>query len=136
MNFDVNYLAVLLSGIVFMVVGTIWYGPLLGKPWMKLVNMSSESMKGPKGEMVRSMVLVFIAALVTSFVLAVLIKTLLITTVGGALMLAFWVWLGFVAMTLTHRVLFERSPLNLFWINAGQYLVAYLLGALVLVLWP
>jgi hypothetical protein len=137
MNFDVNYLAILVSGIVFMIVGTLWYGPFFGKSWMKLINMTPESMKGSsKGSMARSMILVFIVALVTSFVLAVLLKTLLITTISGAIMLAFLLWLGFVATTMLHRVLFEKSSMNLYAINASQSLVAMLLGSLVLVAWP
>ena len=31
---EVNYLAVLIAGIVPMIVGAIWYGPLFGKRWL------------------------------------------------------------------------------------------------------
>jgi hypothetical protein len=136
MNFAINYLPVLVSSIVFMIVGTLWYGPLFGKPWMKLVGMSQKSMSGAKGSMIRSMALVFVAALVTSYVLAVLLKSLLITTPSAALTLAFFVWLGFVATTMSHRIFFERSSVALYLINAFQSLVALLLGSLIIVMWP
>ncbi len=32
----VNYWAVLTCGLVSMVVGSIWYGPIFGKLWMRL----------------------------------------------------------------------------------------------------
>ena len=135
MNFDVNYLSILVSAIAFMIIGFLWYGPLFGKPWMEAANMTSESMRGAsKG----SMIIVFICALVSSFVLGVLLKSLLITTVNiaSAIELAIIVWLGFVATTMLHRVLFEKSTLKLWLINASQSLVAFIIGVLILTLWP
>jgi hypothetical protein len=137
MNFEVNYLAIITSTIVFMVVGSIWYGPLFGRQWMKLVKMTPEVMKSiSRGSVARSMTGALIVAFVTSFVLAVLIKTLLITTLSAALMLGFLVWLGFIATVLSHRVLFERSSVALYLINALQSLVAILLGVLIITAWP
>jgi hypothetical protein len=41
-----NYLAVLVTAIVNMVIGALWYSPFLfAKPWMAFNNMTSESMK-------------------------------------------------------------------------------------------
>jgi hypothetical protein len=140
MNFDVNFVPIIISAIVFMIVGTLWYGPFWGKKWMTLVNLTQASKDIPTTDPRRSMpfvmLLTFISALITSFVLAVLLKSLLITTIGPALTLAFFVWLGFVAMTFSHRVLFERSSPLLYVINASQYLAAFVLGTFVLVLWP
>ena len=139
MNFDVNYLAILVSAIGFMIVSYLWYGPFFNKPWTKAVGMTPESMRAAsKGMMGRSMVIVFICALVSSFVLAVLLKSLLITTVniGSAIELAVVVWLGFVATTMLHRVVFEKSSFNLWLINASQSLVAFIVGVLILTLWP
>ena len=140
MNFDVNFVPVIVSAIVFMIVGTIWYGPFWGKKWMALVSLTQANKDMPANDPRRSMpfvmVLTFISALITSFVLAVLLKSLLITTISAAVTLAFFMWLGFVAMTFSHRVLFERGSALLYVINAGQYLVSFVLGTLVLVLWP
>lgn len=40
----VNYIAVILAAVAANVLGFIWYGPLLGKQWMKLSGMSQEKM--------------------------------------------------------------------------------------------
>ncbi len=137
MNFAINYFAVLVSAIGFMIVGTLWYGPLFGKQWRSLIGVTPEKMKNtPNGAMVRPMIFVFIVALVTSFVIAVLLKSLLITTPLVALELAFVVWLGFIATTLLNRVLFEQSSMKLYFINISQSLVAFLFSSLILVLWP
>ncbi len=46
MNIEVNYISVLLAGVVAMVVGFLWYSPMvLGKPWMKERGFTKESLK-------------------------------------------------------------------------------------------
>ena len=35
---DVNYLAVLACGVVAMILGFLWYGPLFGKKWSQLMG--------------------------------------------------------------------------------------------------
>ena len=45
-TFDINWLAVLVSVIANMVIGAIWYGPLLGKPWMKELGFTMEDIQG------------------------------------------------------------------------------------------
>jgi hypothetical protein len=138
MVFDVNYISVVVSAIVFMIVGTLWYGPFFGKQWLKLIGQTqkSEAKNQQNLSMGASMFGVFIAALVTSFVIAVVIKSLLITTVSAALIAGFMLWLGFVATTMSHRIFFEKSSSKLYFINASQSLVAILLGSLIIVLWP
>ena len=137
MTFAVNYFAIIVSGSVFMIVGTLWYGPLFGKQWLSLLKVTPEQIaEARKKSMAPSMIGVLVAALVTSFVIAVVLKSLLITTVSAALVAGFFLWLGFVATTMSHRVFFERSSVGLYILNAAQSLVAILLGSLVIVLWP
>lgn len=46
MSIDVKCLAVFLAAISSMVVGFLWYSPLLcGKPWIKLMGYTDESLK-------------------------------------------------------------------------------------------
>lgn len=52
MNVEVNYVAILLASIVSMVLGFLWYSPMvLGKQWMKEKKISPESMKKSQKEM-------------------------------------------------------------------------------------
>ena len=39
---QVNFLAIIVCAVVSMIVGTIWYGPLFGKKWMKHFNFTKE----------------------------------------------------------------------------------------------
>jgi len=40
---DLDYLAVAIGAVVFMVIGYVWYGPLFGKQWSKATGQPMES---------------------------------------------------------------------------------------------
>ena len=42
---ETNWIGVILAAISAMVVGYVWYGPLFGKPWMKLVGITKEDIE-------------------------------------------------------------------------------------------
>lgn len=35
---EINYLAVFVSGVLAMIVGALWYGPIFGNAWMKVIG--------------------------------------------------------------------------------------------------
>src|ERR1700737_2708422 len=106
---SVNYLAVLLSAIVMMVVGFIWYHPkVLGNTWMKLIGKSSMGLGSPT----TGYALTFVAAFVLSWTLAEVLKFSAATTLPGALKMAFIVWLGFVASTSLTNAIFAGKKRN------------------------
>ena len=37
---NLNYIAITLSAVVYFVLGSVWFGPLFGKSWLKLVGLS------------------------------------------------------------------------------------------------
>ena len=45
---QINYLAILVSAILSMVVGSIWYGPLFGKKWAELIGADPNDKKKMK----------------------------------------------------------------------------------------
>ncbi len=62
----VNYLAVLISAVASMIIGSIWYGPLFGKMYMQIMGMdklSPEEQTAMKKSMGVSYFLQFIASL-------------------------------------------------------------------------
>ena len=42
---NINYLAVIVCGVISMIVGAMWYGPILGKLWMKQYGYTEEDLK-------------------------------------------------------------------------------------------
>ena len=111
---DINWVALIAAGVASMAVGFIWYGPLFGKVWMKL---SGHKDMGDKDKMPMTYGIMFVASLVTAYVLSML---------GATFETAFWVWLGFQATLLLHTVLFEKKSWNLYFLNAGHQLVSLL----------
>ena len=137
MNIEVNYLAVLLSGVAYMVVGFLWYSPMfLGKPWMDLMGYSEKKLKDLQKKMGPLYGLSFVASLVTAFMLSH-VATMSSNSFGytyqqSALTSAFFMWLGFVAPVQLTDVIFGNRPWKLFAINTGYQLVALLSMAVVI----
>ncbi len=135
MEITVNYWAVLVAGLIYMGVGAIWYGPLFGKMWMKLVGITEESMKKMPLTPIQSMVGGLVTALIMACTLSKLAVIYGAMGVVGAWSMAFFVWFGFMMPNTASSFLWEGKPLKLFLINASMQLVAMFLMALVLVLW-
>lgn len=128
---EVNYIAVILAAVVAMVVGFVWYGPMLfGKQWMKLIGHTPESMKSAQKEMGKTYGISFVLALITAYVLAHVMflsqNYFQYPAVQTGLTTAFWMWLGFVMPVQLTDVLFGNKKMQLFAINTGYQLASLL----------
>ena len=136
---EVNLLAILGAGIASMIIGFVWYGPLFGKPWSKIMgwgDRTKEQIQEMQKKAMPGYIVSFVGSLVMAYVLAHVYTYASVYTqtfgVTGGLMAAFWSWLGFVAPVTLGAVLWESKPLNLWYINGGYYLVLLLaMGAIV-----
>lgn len=127
----VNFAAVFLAAVVSMIVGFAWYGPLLGKAWMKERKLTSESIKKARKEMGKLYGLSFIVSINTAFILSH-VMTLSENFYGypklstGAIT-GFWMWLGFMMPVQTTATIFGDRNWRLLAIDTG-YQLASLLG--------
>ena len=141
MELSVNYLAILAAGIASMAIGFLWYSPMvLGKPWMKMMGFTKESMKAAQKEMGKYYALSFVATLVTAYVLSHII--VLSESFYGrgyvatGLTTGFFAWLGFVAPVQMADVIFSvKRSWKLFSINTGYQLTALLAMGIIIGLW-
>lgn len=135
----INYLAVIVSTILSMILGFLWYGPLFGKPWMTLMGITKESMSGNQKGMGKTYALMALGSLITVFVLAhvVVFASAYTNTVGwmAGVSAAFWSWIGFVAPISMGTVLWEGKPWKLWLINSSYYLVSFIISGTILALW-
>src|SRR3989338_8277783 len=95
---EVDYLAILLAGIVTMVIGFLWYGPLFSKPWMK--EMGVKDIKKGQSGMGKTYAVSFVLSLLTAYILTH-VMTFSESFYGYPLMTtgltsALSMWLGFV----------------------------------------
>ena len=138
---DVNFWAVIVAGIVSMVLGFLWYGPVFGKKWMGMMgyNQSHIDEAKAKGGMGKSYLIAFIGSLVTAYVLAHIITMAQIagisSGVSGGLQSGFWAWLGFIATVGLGGVLWEGRKWNLYTFNMAYQLVNLLLMGLIIGAW-
>jgi hypothetical protein len=129
----VSYLAVFLGAVSNMILGGIWYSPLLfAKPWMRLIGKTEEDMK--KTSPGKAYGMMFIAALVTAYVLAHFVNYANTTTVAEGIQAGFWAWLGFIATSSSAGPIFEGKPWQLYFIFNGYQVIAMMvMGAILAV---
>jgi hypothetical protein len=131
---NINILAVIVSTIVYMVLGMLWYGPLFGKKWMQLTG-KKDAMKGPKKEMQKSMVMGLVNAFIIVFVLAIVLRIAGAMSPVAGLMLGALIAIGFVMTVNLNRVLWEKIPIRLFWLNTLHALVSLMIIGAILGAW-
>ncbi|MCE5315759.1 MAG: DUF1761 domain-containing protein [Parachlamydia sp.] len=130
---DVNLLAVLVSGLLSIVIGGLWYSPkLFGSKWLELSNVNPEECKGRMGKCYLG---AFILGLIMSFVLALFVKAAHAQTALDGAKVGFWAWLGFGATIPFSAVLWEKKPVALYLIHTGCLLVTLLVIGALLAVW-
>lgn len=134
---DVNWLAVLAATASNMVLGGLWYGPILGKPWMKAMGMDPNMVMTPEKKKAgnKAMGLMVPLAFVTAYVLAHFIDYTLSVTWLDGVQAGFWLWLGFQMPLLLQGKLFENKKMELIYINGGYQLVALAIQGAILAVW-
>lgn len=133
---EINFWAVLVSAIASMVIGTIWYGPLFGKIYMRetgMDKMTEEEKAQGKKKMWGAYIGQFIASLVMFYILAYAIYA---ASVGmkDAIHMAIFAWLGFIVPVKLSDALWG-GKMYLFWLSIGGQLVTLLAGAAIISLW-
>ena len=120
-----------------MVVGSIWYGPLFGKKFIHEMGMDAwpaEKRDAMKKKMIPSYIGQFIASLVMFYVLAGLVETFGHTTLGGGMLTAFIMWIGFAVPIKLGDAIWGGKDL-LFWLSIGNLLVTLLVAGAILGGW-
>ncbi len=134
----INYLAVLVCAVLAMVLGYVWYGPIFGKTWMRLMGMDRESM-GEGQNMGMLYGIQFVGALIMAFVLAhtltFAMAYLHTSGISAGLQTGFWNWIGLIAPVTVGMVLWEGKPWKLWAIIAGYWLVTLCAMGVILALW-
>jgi len=131
-DYNVNVWAVIVAAVINMVVGAAWYSrALFAKPWMKLTGR--KNMDGSGAGM--SYAMTTAAALLQTFVLALLTVSLHVTDAWAGVCLGLWVWAGFAATTSISDYLFAGRSLKLWALNQGYYVVVLAVNGALLAAW-
>ena len=131
--------AVALAGVATMVIGFLWYSPLLfARPWMVAMGYDPDD-KARIAEMQKSAGPMYgislLASLISAFVLAKVLVGMTIYSALYGMKIGVAVWLAFVATVQLTDKMFGQRPMKLFLINTGYQLVCYVVMGAILGKW-
>ena len=126
---EINWVAVVLCAVSSLVLGGIWYSPILfAKAWQHAAGLSEEQAKS--GNMGLIFGLAFLLSLIAAAVFAMFLGTEM--SLGAATAAGLSAGLCWVAASYGISYLFERRPLKLWLINGGYHTLQFTLFGLIL----
>jgi hypothetical protein len=127
----VNWYAVSAAAVSSFLIGAIWYGPFLGRLWMRSSGITRE--KAAEANMGMVLGLSFVLQVIAAAVLALFIGA--DATPSFAVFAAASVGLFWVAPALGIISLFEQRSLTHWAVNAGYHVVAFTTMGIILGFW-
>jgi Protein of unknown function (DUF1761) len=131
----VNYLAILVSGVVIFVLGGLWYSVLFKKPWVALMGIPEEKMKEGSGAMPFLFLMAFLCGLLSAYILAIIINHFAPFSLMRGAMVGTICWVGFAAPTSFATAIFSMTPKRVWFINSSYNLVSFVLAGIILSVW-
>ncbi len=131
---DINYWAVAVAAFASYAISCVWFLILFRVPYMEGLGKTKEAMdKGPS--MLSASIMQVIGNFVMIVVLAYLMKSLGYLSPTQGMLLATYLWMGFVAAVIGPMYAFEAFSFSFFMITTGSVLVSMLVSGLILGLW-
>lgn len=131
---DINYLAVVVCGIISMLIGAIWYGPVFSKVWMKEVGYTEDDLKKDFNSG-KTYGLAVVSHTFMALVLAYFLQLTNASAILESIRISLSAWFGFIFLTMFINSLFARKTFRLVAIDSGYQLVNMILFGIILVLW-
>lgn len=135
----VNYWAILVSAVIAMVLGAIWYGPLFGKKWCEIVGVDMNDMEARKKMQKSAMPLYFIQFVLTLFQVYVLAHYIKGWSDVSGIENSLWIWGAFVMPTIAAGSMWNNDSAKVSWarflIQAGYQLILFVIFGFILGVW-
>lgn len=130
---SVNLLSVIVAALLYVLIGWAWYSPrLFGDIHCCAQGVDPTDQKPC---CTRRILGSFLVGIVIAFILSIFMDWLNIVTVMDGAILAFFIWLGFLATTQFESVLWAHRSFKHYCIHAGFFLVAFLVMGGLLGVW-
>ena len=136
----INFVAVLVAAVAMFIIGFLFHGPVFGKLWMKLANVTptgNEKMSDMYGQMFWNLVSNIICAYVLSVVYLFASASPLMESSGvwGGIVCAFWLWLGFIVTNSSMEVIWMKRSYKLWLFELASCLVGFLVMGAIIAAW-
>ena len=131
---DINWIAVLVGAIGYFMLGALWYSFLFQKKWIVYNKIDVNDSNGKKGVgiiMVGSFIMMFIC----SAAIAVLAYRIEMWGWMSGVKLGLLTGLCFAFTSMAINMLYEKKPLELYFINGSYQLLGNIIAAVVIVCW-
>ncbi|MDQ6985089.1 MAG: DUF1761 domain-containing protein [Candidatus Dojkabacteria bacterium] len=140
LNAEISVIGIVIAAIANIFLGMIWYGPLFGKEWMRLVGIKKEDTEpNPSSYAISIGSALLTASVMSLFISYGYISSLLGDLNDGGILFGKWedyiagimvamlAWLGFIVTSSYNKVLWESSDRKLFMINAFHQLASLII---------
>jgi hypothetical protein len=129
---EINWLSVLVATVVSFAVGSVWYSkPFFGKTWQQELKLSNEEITSS------NMVKIFGLAFVLSFISAMFMDMFIgeNSTIWSGMHAGLLVSIVWISTALGVNYLFARKSFKLFLIDAGYFVVFFIIMGAILGAW-
>lgn len=136
---EINLAAVLVAAAANFIIGFLMHGPVAGKVWMKLANITPTGNE-KFSDMVPQMVQNFLVNVVCAYILAAVIIVAAsyhdnVGSIMGGVVTAFWMWLGFVVTASSMEVIWMGKSYKLWMFEIFATLLSFLAMGAILAAW-
>jgi hypothetical protein len=136
---EINLLAVLACGLLAMVIGYVWYGPLFGKKWMEVVGATEMDIEARKKMQASAGPLYVVQFLLTLFQAWVLAYYIAGWKEASGVANSLWIWAAFVVPVIAGTAMWNNDSAKISWarflIQSGYQLVIFIMFGLILGYW-
>ena len=136
---EINYFVVIICSLVAMALGFIWYGPLFGKHWMRVIGATEVDVERRKEMQKKAMPLYGIQFALVLFQVYVLSHFVEGWSDVSGIKSSLWIWAAFVMPTVAAAAMWNNDSreiaLNRFFIQAGYYLVLFVAFGYIISTW-
>jgi hypothetical protein len=133
---DLNWLAVIVAGVVYYALGAVWYSTgVFGKTWMRSIGWNPE--KQPEMS-AADYALPFVGYLVAAIAIGMLAAATGSTTFCSGVVLGLVIGIGIAAVMAFVTARFDPmrpEPMTWFWVTAGYHVIGILEASVVIAVW-
>lgn len=136
---EINYLAIIVCAIIAMALGALWYGPLFGKKWLKVIGADKADLEARKKMQQSAGPLYFIQFILTLFQVLVLAHLINDAEKVGGLERSLWIWAAFIMPMLAANAMWNNDSKKVSWtrflIQSSYQLTLFIIFGLILHYW-
>ena len=131
---NLNYVHIAVCGLIYFIIGALWYSLLFRKSWIALVGRAMPTEEARKG-MPLMFGITFVLNLIITFATACVIYFVSPNSLAGALKVAALLGVGLVGPTCAMNNMYAQRPFKLTLIDSGYHIAAIAVVSVILTFW-